>query len=68
MSDERKAIPLKEAARRFLGMSAPTAYAAAKKGDIPTIRIGNRFFVPVAALDRMLDTASETKETAEAMP
>ena len=40
-----------------LGRSA--AYAAAHRGEIPTIRIGGRLLVPTAALRQMLglDTA-----------
>jgi excisionase family DNA binding protein len=51
---ERQAIKLDEVAKR-LGVSRGSAYAAAKRGEIPTIRIGRLLLVPVAALDRMLD-------------
>jgi hypothetical protein len=38
-----------------LGLSRNAAYAAAKRGDIPTIRIGKLLRVPVRALEQMLD-------------
>ena len=43
-----------EDAGRILGISRGSAYTAAAKGDIPTIRIGKRLLVPRAALDRLL--------------
>ena len=42
-----------EAARR-LGVGRSTAYLAAKRGELPTVRLGRRVVVPIAALDRLL--------------
>ncbi|WMT71073.1 helix-turn-helix domain-containing protein [Bradyrhizobium sp. Ash2021] len=39
----------------ILGLTRNGAYAAAKRGDIPTIRIGKLLRVPVRAVERMLD-------------
>jgi excisionase family DNA binding protein len=50
---ERRARSIDEAAI-ILGISRGSAYVAAKRGDIPTIRIGKRLLVPLAALERML--------------
>jgi excisionase family DNA binding protein len=50
---EQKTVTVTEAARA-LGVSRNHAYEAAKRGEIPTIRIGKRILVPVAALERML--------------
>jgi hypothetical protein len=36
------------------GLSRNTAYAAAKRGDFPTIVLGARIVVPVAALRRLI--------------
>jgi len=44
-------------AGELLGLSRPASYAAAKRGDIPTIRIGRLLRVPKAALDQMLAQA-----------
>src|SRR4051812_6906716 len=43
-----------EQAGHELGISRNSAYEAAKRGDIPTIRIGRRILVPRVALERML--------------
>lgn len=38
-----------------LKIGRASAYAAAKRGEIPTIKIGRRLLVPTAALLRLLD-------------
>lgn len=38
----------------ILHLSKASAYAAAERGEIPTIRIGRRLLVPTAALRRLL--------------
>lgn len=43
-----------EHAGQLLGMSRPSAYAAVRRGDIPSIRIGRRVIVPTAKLLQML--------------
>ena len=50
----RETASVVEAAKR-LGIGRNQAYEAAKRGEIPVIRIGKRLLVPVAALDRMLN-------------
>jgi excisionase family DNA binding protein len=56
---ERRVVTLSEAAS-ILRISRGSAYEAAKRREIPTIRIGRRLLVPLAALERMLasDTAA----------
>jgi excisionase family DNA binding protein len=49
----REALPIGEAARR-LGIHRDTLRAAIRRGEIPATRIGRRWLVPVAALDRLL--------------
>jgi excisionase family DNA binding protein len=39
---------------RLLRISRGSAYEAAKRKEIPTIRIGRRILVPVDALERLL--------------
>jgi hypothetical protein len=51
---ERKTIGVEEAGREYFGLSRGGSYDAAKRGDIPTIRIGRLLRVPVAALERRL--------------
>jgi hypothetical protein len=61
-------LSVPEAGRRYFGMSRISAYAAAKKGDIPVIRIGHLLRVPVRALERMLDDASRRGPAGGARP
>lgn len=49
----RRTLTVKEAARQ-LGIGKNQAYAAARNGEIPTIRIGGRLLVPRAAFERLL--------------
>jgi excisionase family DNA binding protein len=57
-SVERKTLNLWPDTANMLGLSRTTVYAAAKRGEIPTIRIGGKILVPRAALERLLDGAS----------
>lgn len=47
-----------EEAGRILGYSRNSAYEAARRGELPTIRLGRKIRVPRIALHRMLDTAA----------
>jgi excisionase family DNA binding protein len=44
-------------AGRLLGLSRNGSYEAAKRGDIPTIRIGRLLLVPKVPFHRMLELA-----------
>jgi excisionase family DNA binding protein len=53
---------------RLLRMGRNQCYEAIRRGDIPALRIGRRFLVPRAALDRMLDIApSRSAEAGQAV-
>jgi excisionase family DNA binding protein len=41
----------------MLGLSRGAVYAAAKRGEIPTLKFGKRIIVPRAALERLLESA-----------
>lgn len=56
--DGRLAMTVEETAAR-LGISRPTAYDGVKKGTIPSVKIGRRILVPIAALERMFDGVSK---------
>ena len=45
---------ISEAAEK-LGICKNTAYALAKKGELPTIKLGRLILVAAPALDRLLD-------------
>jgi excisionase family DNA binding protein len=49
----------------LLGLARNGSYAAAKRGEIPTIRIGNKLRVPRVALERLLNSARSTAEPTE---
>src|SRR5262249_24934330 len=51
-------ITVPEAGKRYFGLSRDASYAAAQRGDIPTIRIGRLLRVPVRAMERLLDSSS----------
>lgn len=46
-----------EEAAAILGIGRNAAYSAAKRGELPTIKVGRRILVPAAALDRLLAEA-----------
>jgi Helix-turn-helix domain len=53
-------ISVPEAGKRYFNLSRNAAYAAAERGEIPTIRIGRLLRVPIRALERMLDGVAVT--------
>jgi excisionase family DNA binding protein len=55
--DECQTLTVVQAAR-VLGISRWAAYDAARRGEIPTIRIGDRVLVSKPALDEMLRGAT----------
>ena len=54
--NEKLVMTVLEAGKK-LGLSKEAAYAAAKRGEIPTIRIGHLLKVPVVQFNRLLDGA-----------
>jgi hypothetical protein len=57
--DEEWSCPIEEAGRRFFGMSKSGSYAAARRGHIPTVRIGGKIRANVPAIKRMFETAEQ---------
>lgn len=51
---EELTVPVWPHAGKAFGLSRNPAYEAAKRGDIPTIRIGGAIRVPTAFLRKML--------------
>jgi hypothetical protein len=62
MTDEILTISVPEAGRRYFGLSRNGSYAAAARGEIPTIEIGRLKRVPVRALERMLDAVGQSRD------
>jgi excisionase family DNA binding protein len=46
-------------AGKLLGLSRNGSYEAAARGDLRTVKIGSRIFVPRRALEAMLDSATD---------
>jgi len=57
-----KTLTVPEAGKQYFGLGKNSSYEAARRGDIPTIRIGHLLRVPVVALDRMLEEAGRRPE------
>ena len=51
---ERLTYSVPEAGAK-IGLGKSASYEAARRGDLPTIRMGRRLFVPVVRLKRMLE-------------
>lgn len=59
MTDEAPfTLSVPEAGRKYFDLSRASSYAAAGRGEIPTIRIGHLLRVPVRAMERKLDIAA----------
>jgi len=52
-------LTVPEAGKLYFGLSLDGAYDAARRGEIPTVRVGKLLRVPVRALERMLDEAGK---------
>jgi hypothetical protein len=55
--DTEHTLSVPEAGKRYFGLSRNASYLAAINGDLPTVRIGKLYRVPIAAVERMLNEA-----------
>lgn len=53
--DQCKTMSVPEAGQKYFDLGRNAAYEAARRGDIPTIKIGRLLRVPVVALERKLE-------------
>jgi len=60
MTAQTLSVP--KAGRDYYDLGRNAAYAAAKRGDIPTIRIGKLLRVPVRALEQQLNATMKPGE------
>jgi hypothetical protein len=58
---EPKTLTVPEAGRRYFDLGRNASYEAARRGEIPTIRIGRLLRVPIVALERKLEEAGAAK-------
>lgn len=57
MDPRPKTLTVPEAGRVYFDLGRNASYEAARRGDIPTIKIGRLLRVPVVALERKLEGA-----------
>lgn len=57
--EKRETLTIPEVAQ-ILGIGRNSAFAAASRGELPTIRLGRRILVPRAALERLLEAHNRT--------
>ena len=59
--NEQKSLTLSvpQAGKRYFGLSRGASYAAAERGEIPTVRIGRLLRVPIKAMDAILESVAE---------
>ena len=55
---EKRTISVEEAAQ-YLGIGRSAAYEGVRRGDIPSVRVGKRWLIPVASLEKMLSEAGD---------
>ena len=60
-AQERPTLTLYPETAKWMGLSKSSVYAAAERGEIPTIRVGRRLLVPTATLRRMLALDVDTE-------
>jgi len=61
MNTAVQTLSVPKAGRDYFDLGRNAAYAAAKRGEIPTIKIGKLLRVPIRALEQMLNTAMKTE-------
>jgi hypothetical protein len=51
---DAKTLSVPEAGRLYYALNRGASYLAAKRGDLPTIKVGRYLRVPVAAMEKRL--------------
>ena len=59
---EKKTMSVPEAGRVYFNVGKNAAYEAAKRGEIPTIKIGGLLRVPIVQMERILNGDPLTSE------
>jgi hypothetical protein len=60
-ADAPLTLTVPQAGARYFNLSRAGSYAAAARGEIPTVRIGRLLRVPVRAMERVLDAAGQRR-------
>jgi hypothetical protein len=59
--NESKTLTVPQAGRDYFDLGRNASYEAARRGDIPTIRIGRLLRVPVVAMERKLEEVGKER-------
>ena len=59
MDAQPKTLTVPEAGKLYFDLGRNASYEAARRGDIPTIRIGRLLRVPVVQMERKLEQIGE---------
>jgi hypothetical protein len=59
MDPQPKTLTVPEAGRVYFDLGRNASYEAARRGDIPTIKIGRLLRVPIVALERKLEEVGQ---------
>jgi hypothetical protein len=62
MHTTAQTLSVPKAGRDYYDLGRNAAYAAAKRGDIPTIKIGKLLRVPVRALEQQLNATLKPRD------
>lgn len=54
-NDAPKTLSVPDAGKKYFDLGRNASYAAAARGEIPTMRVGRKLRVPVVAMDRRLE-------------
>ena len=57
MQDETKTLSVPVAGKRYFDLGRNASYQAARRGQLPVIRIGGRLRVPIILLEKMMENA-----------
>ena len=60
-TDTEKTLSVPEAGRRYFGLARGASYEAAKRGDIPFVKVGRLKRVPVRTMEAKLDAVGKTE-------
>jgi hypothetical protein len=66
MEQKKPTMPVPAAGRKYYGLGRNASYAAAKRGEIPTIQIGGRIFAIVPVIERQLGLLGDHQGPAKA--
>ncbi|MGJ4939288.1 helix-turn-helix domain-containing protein [Bradyrhizobium sp. HKCCYLS1011] len=56
--DTEKTLSVATAGARYFGLCAASSYRAVRAGQIPAIKVGRLWRVPIAAMERMMEQAN----------